>query len=150
MLGETAKQPQFIATMHRRGYRFIAPVTPVDMPETSAVRDAPLDIPARPLLHAPHGSDRTGTMLVDREAEFAWLHQWFRGACHGQRHVVFVTGEAGIGKTTLVDAFLAQIATQQPLRMGAVSALTSMGLGKPICRCWKRAGRWDRPPMGLT
>ena len=28
VLGETAKQPQFIATVYRRGYRFIAPVTP--------------------------------------------------------------------------------------------------------------------------
>ena len=30
VLGETAKQPQFIATVHRRGYRFIAPVTRLD------------------------------------------------------------------------------------------------------------------------
>jgi DNA-binding winged helix-turn-helix (wHTH) protein len=26
-LGETAKAPQWIATVHRRGYRFVAPVT---------------------------------------------------------------------------------------------------------------------------
>jgi DNA-binding winged helix-turn-helix (wHTH) protein/predicted ATPase len=130
VLGETAKQPQFIATVHRRGYRFIAPVTPVDTPETSAVRDAPLDTPARPLLRAPQGSDRTGAVLVDREAEFARLHQWFRGACHGQRHVVFVTGEAGIGKTTLVDAFLAQIASQQPLGMGRGQCIDHYGAGE--------------------
>ena len=40
VLGETARQPQYIATVHRRGYRFIAPVTPVDTPKASAMRDA--------------------------------------------------------------------------------------------------------------
>jgi class 3 adenylate cyclase/tetratricopeptide (TPR) repeat protein len=31
-LGETARAPQYIATEHRRGYRFIAPVTPLEPP----------------------------------------------------------------------------------------------------------------------
>jgi DNA-binding winged helix-turn-helix (wHTH) protein len=30
-LGDTAKTPQFIATLHRRGYRFIIPVTAVGL-----------------------------------------------------------------------------------------------------------------------
>jgi DNA-binding winged helix-turn-helix (wHTH) protein len=34
VLGDTAKTPQFIATMPRRGYRFLAPVTVVGLPET--------------------------------------------------------------------------------------------------------------------
>ena len=32
VLGDTAQQPQFIQTVHRRGYRFIAPVTLTDTP----------------------------------------------------------------------------------------------------------------------
>ena len=35
VLGETARTPQYIATVHRRGYRFMAPVT---MQEPSASR----------------------------------------------------------------------------------------------------------------
>ena len=31
-LGETARAPQYIATEHRRGYRFIAPVSPLESP----------------------------------------------------------------------------------------------------------------------
>src|SRR5436309_1635191 len=31
-LGDTAQHPQFIQTVHRRGYRFIAPVTVADTP----------------------------------------------------------------------------------------------------------------------
>jgi KaiC/GvpD/RAD55 family RecA-like ATPase len=38
------------------------------------------------------------------------LHGWLDKALQGQRQVVFVTREAGIGKTTLVDRFLAQFA----------------------------------------
>src|SRR5262249_22402274 len=41
VLGETARHPQYIATLHRRGYRFVAPVTVVDWPETPSP-EAPL------------------------------------------------------------------------------------------------------------
>jgi predicted ATPase len=67
---------------------------------------------------------------VDRETKLARLHQWFQGACHGQRHVVFVTGEAGIGKTTVVDAFLAQITLQQPLALGRGQCIDHYGAGE--------------------
>jgi len=130
VLGETAKQPQFIATVHRRGYRFIAPVLSLDTPGTAAMREAPLAATARPPLHAPDGSSLPGAVLVDRETDLVRLHQWFRGACHGQRHVVFVTGEAGIGKTTLVDTFLAQLASQQPLWMGRGQCIDHYGAGE--------------------
>src|SRR5438105_12399172 len=33
VLGDTAQAPRFIATVHRRGYRFLAPVTGADSPE---------------------------------------------------------------------------------------------------------------------
>ncbi|MGH7962858.1 MAG: AAA family ATPase [Candidatus Binatia bacterium] len=39
------------------------------------------------------------------------MHGWLDKALNGERQVVFVTGEAGIGKTSLVEAFLAQIET---------------------------------------
>ena len=34
MLGETARAPQYIATVHRRGYRFLAPVTVEETSQT--------------------------------------------------------------------------------------------------------------------
>jgi DNA-binding winged helix-turn-helix (wHTH) protein len=45
ILGDTAQHPQFIQTVHRRGYRFIAPVTVADSPNpvhTSAVEGSHL------------------------------------------------------------------------------------------------------------
>jgi predicted ATPase len=55
--------------------------------------------------------------LVGRERELAQLHSWFDKALSGERQLVFVTGEAGIGKTTLVDAFLQSLESenQKPL-----------------------------------
>jgi predicted ATPase len=43
---------------------------------------------------------------VGRDTELAQLGEWLAKALNGTRQVVFVTGEPGIGKTTLVDAFL--------------------------------------------
>lgn len=36
----------------------------------------------------------------------AQLHGWLAKALHGERQLIFVTGEPGIGKTTLIEAFL--------------------------------------------
>jgi predicted ATPase len=43
---------------------------------------------------------------VGRDLEFAQLQGWLDKALGGERQIVFVTGEPGIGKTTLVEAFL--------------------------------------------
>ena len=50
--------------------------------------------------------------------------------------VVFVTGEAGIGKTTLLEAFLAKVAARElsaakPVLVGRGSALESVGGNEP-------------------
>ena len=102
VLGDQARRPQFIETVHGRGYRFIAPVTVVEpSPERSLTagmgHQSQPDAFARP------------ACFVGREGELAQLHQWFTMARQGMRQVVFITGAAGIGKTALVDAFVAQV-----------------------------------------
>src|SRR4029453_5766474 len=44
-LGETAKAPQWIATVHRRGYRFMAPVTLKEADPPAAAPPAPVPAP---------------------------------------------------------------------------------------------------------
>src|SRR5881396_1704607 len=44
-LGDTAQTPRFIATVHRRGYRFVAPV--VEHPEGMLVLASPVPPPSR-------------------------------------------------------------------------------------------------------
>ena len=40
-LGDTAQAPRFIATVHRRGYRFLPQVTVADLPGAAPVEEAP-------------------------------------------------------------------------------------------------------------
>jgi predicted ATPase len=49
---------------------------------------------------------------VGREAELTQLHQWLEKAANGQRQLVFIAGEPGIGKTTLVEAFLRSLGSR--------------------------------------
>src|SRR5215471_2511843 len=100
-LRDEPKTPRYIETVHRLGYRFIAPVSPqpvriadsgVQSQDLSLVRSLP-----SPIQH-----------FVGREAELAQLHKWLERALAGERQIVFVTGEPGIGKTTLVEKFLRQ------------------------------------------
>jgi energy-coupling factor transporter ATP-binding protein EcfA2 len=55
----------------------------------------------------------------------ALLHQAWQQVCQGEQKVVFVTGEAGIGKTTLVDTFIAQLKAREAFWLGQGSVLNT-------------------------
>jgi DNA-binding winged helix-turn-helix (wHTH) protein/predicted ATPase len=96
LLGDDPAAPRFIETIARRGYRFVAPVR--GGAARAAVGAAPAcAVEPRP----PH--------VVGREVELRQLEGRFAAAAAGARQIVFVTGEAGIGKTTLVDSFVRAI-----------------------------------------
>ncbi len=138
VLRDKAKKPRFIETVHRRGYRFIAPLS------TSPVQGSTFNVQDAKTSPAPHPQPPTPA-LVGREAELARLHSLFVKAVNGERQVVFVTGEAGIGKTTLIEAFLSGIGQQttdnreqgnrellQPIPV-ARSPLPSLWIGRGQC-----------------
>src|SRR5262245_21713986 len=83
-LDDAADAPRFIETVHGRGFRFVG---------HTAAAEAPAAAPA--------------ATFVGRDAELAALANHLDRARDGRRQVVFVTGEAGIGKTTLLDTFAA-------------------------------------------
>src|SRR5438552_5558201 len=88
-LGEAAGAPQYIATVHRRGYRFIAPITataPLVQSPKSKVQS----------LHSAFRIPHSALEPVGREAELGHLHRWLEKALAGERQLVFVTGEPGI------------------------------------------------------
>ena len=87
-LGDRPDKPVFIETLPKRGYQFVAPVI-----EESSAKQFDL---------LPTG---TAKNIVGRESAFAELARALNEALRGRRQIVFVTGEPGIGKTTLVDEF---------------------------------------------
>jgi predicted ATPase/DNA-binding winged helix-turn-helix (wHTH) protein len=106
-LGDDPGQPRFIQTVPKRGYRFVAQLTQSpDSPEPELPLTERQVAEARPAA-APtalqHGDP--SARIVNRQRELASLQAHLECAAGGQRQVVFVTGEAGIGKTALVDTF---------------------------------------------
>jgi DNA-binding winged helix-turn-helix (wHTH) protein/tetratricopeptide (TPR) repeat protein len=85
-LGDSPKNAQFIETLPRRGYRFIAPVNDVSTESAISV-------------------ESVSGKLVGRNAQLVRLSESWQTALSGRRQIVFVTGESGIGKTALVDEF---------------------------------------------
>jgi predicted ATPase len=90
LLGDDAMEPRFIQTVPKRGYSFVAAVSECEEAATAAGHRA-----------AVPGAKG----IVGRNEELGQLQEQMDLASGGERRVVFVTGEVGIGKTALVDAF---------------------------------------------
>ena len=132
-LEDEARSPRFIETVHGRGYRLITPL-PATQPVPSRQSQVQSPKPVSNLQYLTLG-------FVGRATELKQLHGWLEQALEGARQVVFVTGEAGIGKTTIVEAFLQQMAVEGKVWIGrGQSASSTMGPARRICRCWKRWG----------
>jgi predicted ATPase len=84
-LGDDPKHPRFIETLPRRGYQFIAAACARELAETV-------------------GSPRTD-QIVGRAAALAQLESCLLKSFEGRRQIIFVTGETGIGKSTVVGEF---------------------------------------------
>lgn len=91
ILGDDARQPRFIQSLPKRGYRFVAPV------------NGNATVPARPAV-AEHPPAQNAA-LAGRTTELNALHAHFNSLAHNKRQIVFLTGQTGIGKTALIDAF---------------------------------------------
>jgi DNA-binding winged helix-turn-helix (wHTH) protein/predicted ATPase len=134
-LADTSRTPRYIETVHRRGFRFIGPVGTSGAPAPAG--------PAQP--------DPPAT-VVGRDAELARLDALFETACAGRRQVVFVTGEAGIGKTTLVEAFLARLLARlsagDGLRIARGQCVEQYGTGEAYLPVLEALARLAREPGG--
>jgi DNA-binding winged helix-turn-helix (wHTH) protein len=133
-LGDEAKIPRFIETVHGRGYRFVAKVT--SSPPMVAARQPPVAVLGlKPI-------------VVGREDELARLQSWYSHVLEGQRHVIFVTGEPGIGKTTFAQTFLDSIQQEGTARVGRGQCIEQYGGGEPYMPVLEALSRLGREPGG--
>ncbi len=113
VLGDRPDQAVFIQTLPKRGYQFVAQVTE-----------------ERHAAPSSKTADAVGN-TVGRGDALAELDSRLKKALDGQRQVVFVTGEAGIGKTTLLDAFQQRAAGYPSLRIARGQCIEGFGGKEP-------------------
>src|SRR5215470_12048711 len=124
-LDDDSGQPRFIETVPRRGYRFIAP--------------------RRRTSRQQAGADEHGK-LVGRDGVMAALETRFTRACAGERQLVFLSGEAGIGKTTVLDAFVARVAGEPDVMVARGACLEHYGVAESYLPVLEAIGRLLREP----
>jgi predicted ATPase len=106
--------------------------------------------------------------MVGRATELAKLGDGFEQVKTGSRRVIFVSGEPGIGKTTLTRAFLSSIAggrarfarseqaslraasrnTDRNMRIGRGQCVEQYGAGEPYMPILEALTRLCREPGG--
>jgi len=104
-----------IETVVGRGYRFLADVT-----------EANVDVTGR--------SANEGTAVVEalvaRGPELDALDTAFATVRDGKRALVFITGEPGIGKTTLADAFVEKARAKSSVFVARAACVEQYGSGE--------------------
>jgi DNA-binding winged helix-turn-helix (wHTH) protein/tetratricopeptide (TPR) repeat protein len=125
-LGDHPQNPAFIATFPKRGYQFIAAVT-----DENSSSSAPR-------------SEHYVKNLVGRGLASRQLNEFLNKVLDGQRQVVFITGEAGIGKTSLLDLFEQCAASKPRLRIARGQCVEGFGGKEAYYPVLEALGQWFR------
>jgi DNA-binding CsgD family transcriptional regulator/tetratricopeptide (TPR) repeat protein len=75
------------------------------------------------------GGDFAPRALLERSGHLSALNTWWDAARRGRGHAAFVAGEAGIGKSSLINAFIAAIEPNVVLRGGCDNLLAPEPFG---------------------
>jgi predicted ATPase/DNA-binding winged helix-turn-helix (wHTH) protein len=125
-LDDNASQPRFVETVHGLGFRFISPVAEHGRPGPTV------------------GDPEAGHRLTGRDVDLERLDGALGAADTGRRQVLFVTGEAGIGKTALVEAFAERHATRDDVAIVQGRCIEQYGTGEahlPILEALEQLAR---------
>ena len=131
VLGDQHDNPVFIETLPKRGYQFIAAVT-----DHIGEDQGP--------------SSEGASKMVGRAGPLAELQGAFKKVLRGQRQIIFVAGEPGIGKTTLVDAFQRFASRQENVRTSRGQCVEGFGGKEPYYPMLDALGQLTRSASGGT
>jgi DNA-binding winged helix-turn-helix (wHTH) protein/tetratricopeptide (TPR) repeat protein len=107
--GDDGERQTVIRTVHGRGYRFVA-----ELVQPASRREPAKTVPAG---------------FVGREAELATLWTSLAAAESDSRQLILISGEPGIGKTALVEAFLNGL--EEAVELVGVGQCHPVGAGEP-------------------
>ncbi len=158
-LGDQPHAPAYIETVQRRGYRFIRPVRrrerlptrgrrrtqSITSERRNSEQDGELQGNMPPPCSAP-APRAPAINCIGRDAELTLLRTWLEKALSGERHLVFVTGEAGIGKTTLINAFLERVAADPSIWIARGQCIAHYGGGEAFLPVLEAVSRLCREP----
>ena len=123
--------------VHGRGYRF------------SRQGETPATV--APISKRHRCADRTEPIMVGRQDELAQLQSWYSHAVEGQRQVIFVTGEADVGRNTFVGR--SGFVTKEAGAIDAASVSNKPGRGEPylpVIESARSLGPGTRRRVGLN
>lgn len=142
---DDAKTPRFIETASRRGYRFIAATQPgLGFISSSRTNGGSATVAAGvPAVDPAHRTTR----MTGRRAALARLQAAWDRACAGQHQLCWLAGEAGVGKTTLVDHFAASLG---PVAFAQGQCVAQHGTGEPYLPVLEALGSLCRDDPALA
>ena len=121
-LGDAAVAPRYLETVGGQGYRWLVGGDLEGL--------APL----------------TAGPIVGRQTEVEALEQWFQRAAQGTRQLVLVSGEAGVGKTTVVDVWLARLGAGSAVGIARGQCVEHYGEGEPYLPVLEALGQLSQEP----
>ena len=128
VLGDDSKRPRFIETLPRRGYRFVAGVRESRAP-------------------GPDANAEPEHSIFGRDDQLAELADCLHKAARRDKQFVFVSGDAGIGKTALIDVFVQRASRERPdLRIARGQCVAGYGVQEPYYPMLQALGELVRGP----
>ena len=112
VLVDNAQDSGLIETVGRRGYRLTRPIP--------LVGDTPEDLMAAPTV-----------CCIGRDQELDVLNERAAAARRGRRAIALIAGEAGAGKTRLLEAFEASLLPRTPVWIARAQAIAHPGAREP-------------------
>ena len=127
-LHDDPRRPQYIETLHRRGYRFVAVDLPAPAKEPAAI--------------APD------LQIVHRDQVISDILGIWSAAERGTRQLLFLSGEPGVGKTTVAQQILAAVTATGRATATWGQCLQHYGIGEPYQPLLEALMRLCRQPGG--